>query len=130
MGNLQDIHRNNSEWHQVLDRDNDEPSSKNFPLSFYPLGTPGPINCIPSMSMPHEFVIMLLADEFTHLLMQKTNSHGDAKQLSKSGDENMNLGRKKWKHRTREEVLAFLGTVTNMSLIRKGSMYEYWNKTD
>ena len=82
------------------------------------------------MSMPHEFVVMLLTDEFTHLLMQKTNSHGDAKQLSKSGDGNMNLGRKKWKHITREKFLAFLGTVTNMGRIRKSSMYEYWNKTD
>ena len=118
MGNLQDIDRNNSEWHQVLDRDNDEPSWKNFPLSFYPLGTPGPINCIPSMPMPHEFV-MLLADEFTHLLVQKTNSHGDAKHLSKSGDENVNLGRKKWKHKTREEFLAFLGTMLIWSLSGK-----------
>ena len=128
MGNLQDIDRNNSEWHQVLDRDNDEPSWKNFPLSFYPLGTPGPINCIPSMPMPHEFV-MLLADEFTHLLVQKTNSHGDAKHLSKSGDENVNLGRK-MEAQNQGRVPCLLGNCANMGLIRKGSMFEYWTKTD
>ena len=38
--------------------------------------------------------------------------------------------RKKWKHTTREEFLNFLGIVTNMALIRKGSMKDYWNKTD
>ena len=42
----------------------------------------------------------------------------------------MNLHRKNWKHTTREEFLAFLGVVTNMGLIRKGSMKEYWKKTD
>ena len=40
------------------------------------------------------------------------------------------LCRKKWKHTTREEFLAFLGIVTNMGVIRKGNMKEYWNKTD
>ena len=68
MGNLQDIDKNNSEWHQVLDRDNDEP---NFPQNFSPLGTPGPINCIPSTSIPHEYVIMLLGDEFIDLLVEE-----------------------------------------------------------
>ena len=33
-------------------------------------------------------------------------------------------------HNTREEFLAFLGIATNMGLIRKGNMKEYWNKTD
>ena len=42
----------------------------------------------------------------------------------------MNLRRKKWKYTTREEFLTFLGLVTKMGLIRKGSMNEYWNKTD
>ena len=42
----------------------------------------------------------------------------------------MNLLRKNWKHTTREKFLAFLGIVTNMGLIRKGSMNEHWNKTD
>ena len=108
------------------DRDNDEP---NFPQNFSPLGTPGPINCIPSTSMPHEYVLMLLGDEFIDLLVEETNCYGDAKQLSKSGDENMNLRRKNWKHTTRKEFLAFLGVVTNMGVIRKGSMKEYCNKT-
>ena len=61
------------------DRDNDEP---NFPQNFSPLGTPGPINCIPSTSMPHEYVIMLLGDEFIDLLVEETNCYGDAKQLA------------------------------------------------
>ena len=73
---------------------------------------------------------MLLGDEFIDLLVEETNRYGDIKQLSKSDDENMNPRRKKWKHKTREEFLAFLGIVTNMGLIRKGSMKEYWNKTD
>ena len=33
-----------------------------------------------------------------------------------------------WKHTTREEFLAFLGIVTSMGYVRKGSMKEYWNK--
>ena len=120
MGNLQDIDRNNSEWHLM----------NQIFLKISPFGTSGPINCIPSTSMPHEYVIMLLGDEFIDLLVEETNCYGDAKQLSKSGDENVNLRRKNWKHTTREEFLAFLGVVTNMGLIRKGSMNEYWNKTD
>ena len=121
---LHNIDRNSHEWHQVLDLDNDEPS---FTRNFSPLGTPGPINCIPSTI---EYVIMLLGDEFIDLLVEETNRYGDIKQLSKSDDENMNPRRKKWKHTTREEFLAFLGIVTSMGLIRKGSMKEYWNKTD
>ena len=38
--------------------------------------------------------------------------------------------RRKWTHTTREEFLTFLGIVTNMALIRKDSMKDYWNKTD
>ena len=64
------------------------------------MGTPGPINCIPPTSMPHEYVIMLLGDEFIDLLVKETNLYGDAKQLSKSSHENINLPRKKWKHTT------------------------------
>ena len=43
---------------------------------------------------------------------------------------NLRRRRKKWKYTTREEFLTFLGLVTKMDLIRKGSMNEYWNKTD
>ena len=127
MGNLQNIDRNNNKWHQVLDWDNHEPS---FTQNFSPVGTPGLINCIPSTSMPHEYVIMLLGVEFIDLLAEETNRYGDVKQLSKSDDENMNPRRKKWKHTTREEFFPFLGIVTNMGLIREGSVKEYWNKTD
>ena len=80
MGNLQDIDRNNSDWHQVLARENDEP---NFHKNFSPLGTPGPISCIAPNSMPREYFIMLLGDEFIDLLVEETNRYGDAKQLSK-----------------------------------------------
>ena len=73
---------------------------------------------------------MLQRDEFIDLLVEGTNRYGNVKQLSKSGDKNMNLLRKKWKHTTREKFLAFLGIVTNMDLIRKVSMNENWNKTD
>ena len=73
---------------------------------------------------------MLLGDEFIDLLVEETNRYGDIKLLSKLDDENMNPRRKKWKHTTREEFLAFLGIVTNMGIIRKGSVKEYWNKTD
>ena len=66
MGNLQNIDRNNHEWHQVLNLDNDE---RSFTRNFSSVGTPGPINCIPSTSMPHEYVIMLLGDEFIDLLV-------------------------------------------------------------
>ena len=48
--------------------------------------------------MPHEYVIMLLGDELIDLLVEETNLYGDAKQLSKSSHENINLRRKKWKH--------------------------------
>ena len=75
MGNLQDIDRNNSDWLQVLARDNDEPN-------FSSLGTPRPISCIAPNSMPHEYV-MLLGDEFIDLPVEETNRYGDAKQLSK-----------------------------------------------
>ena len=71
MGNLQDIDRNSREWHQVLDND-----APNFPQNFSPLGTPGPINCIPPTSMPHEYVIMLLGDELIDLIfMEMQNSY-------------------------------------------------------
>ena len=80
MGNLQDTDRNNSDWHQVLARDNDEP---NFHQNFSSLGTPRPISCIAPNSMPHEYVIMLLGDEFIDLPVEETNRYGDAKQLSK-----------------------------------------------
>ena len=80
MGNLQDIDRNNSDWHQVLTRENDEP---NFHKNFSPFGTPGPISCIAPNSMPRKYVIMLLGDEFIDLLVEETNRYGDAKQLSK-----------------------------------------------
>ena len=73
---------------------------------------------------------MLQRDEFIDLLVEGTNRYGNVKQLSKSGDKNMNLLRKKWKHTTREKFLAFLVIVTTMSLIRKGSMNKHWNKTD
>ena len=75
--NLQSIDRNNNKWHHVLDRDNDEPS---FTRNISPLWTPCPINCIPSTWMPHEYVIMLLGDEFIDLLVEETNRYEDVKQ--------------------------------------------------
>ena len=77
MGNLQDIDRNNSEWHQVLDR---ETMMNQIFLKLFPHS--GPINCITSTSMPNEYVIMLLRDEFIDLLVEETNCYGDA--MSKS----------------------------------------------
>ena len=77
-----------------------------FSSNFLSIGDSRRINCIPSTLTPEEYVIMLLRDEL------------------------MNLHRKKWKRTTRKEYLALLGIVTNMGLIRKGSMKEYWNKTD
>ena len=94
MDNLQNINRNNNEWHQVLDQENDQP---NFTQNFSPVGTPGPINCIPSTPMPHEY-IMLLGDEFIDLLVEETNHYGDVRQLPKSGNENMNPHRKNHTH--------------------------------
>ena len=126
MDNLQNINENNNEWHQVSDQGNNQP---NFTQHFSPVGTPGPINCIPSTSITHDYV-MLLGDEFIDLLVKETNCNGDVIQLSKSDNENMNPCTKKWKHTTREEFLAFFRIVTNMGLIRKCSMKEYWNKTD
>ena len=38
------------------------------------MGSPGPISCIPSTSMSHEYVIMLLGDESIDLLVEETEN--------------------------------------------------------
>ena len=62
--------RNNNEFHKVLDQGNHE---QNLIQTFSPVGTSGPINCIPSISIPHKCIQMLLGDEFIHLLVEETD---------------------------------------------------------
>ena len=66
----------NDDWIQVLDRDVDQDNS---PLVFSPVNPPGPVNCIPEDSLPHEYFLHMIGKDFVDLLVKGTNTYGDNK---------------------------------------------------
>ena len=66
----------NDDWIQVLDRD---VGQDNSPLVLSPVNPPGPVNCIPEDSLPHEYFLHMIGKDFVDLLVKGTNTYGDNK---------------------------------------------------
>ena len=116
----------NDDWIQVLDRDVDQDNS---PLVFSPVNPPGPVNCIPEDSLPHEYFLHMIGKDFVDLLVKGTNTYGDNKIQAKGTIPKSSRFHKSC-HTNREELLAFLAVVINMGLIRKSCLKDYWNLKD
>ena len=58
----------NDDWIQVLNRDADQGSSHTV---FSPVNPPGPVNCIPEDSLPHEYFLHLFGEDFVDLLVKE-----------------------------------------------------------
>ena len=106
-------------WIQVLDRDADQDNS---PTVFSPVNLPGPVNCIPEDSLPHEYLLHMIEEDFVDLLVKETKILRDKKIEARKGTIPKSSRFHKWCHTNREELLAFLAVVVNMGLIRKSCL--------
>ena len=66
----------NDDWIQVLGRDVDQDNS---PTVFSPVNSPSPVNCIPEDSLPHEYFLHMIGEDFVDLLVKETNTYGGNK---------------------------------------------------
>ena len=102
-----------------MDRDADQDNS---PTVFSPVNLPGPVNCIPEDSLPHEYLLHMIEEDFVDLLVKETKILRDKKIEARKGTIPKSSRFHKWCHTNREELLAFLAVVVNMGLIRKSCL--------
>ena len=115
------------DWIKVFDYD---AVQDNSPTVFSPMSPPGPVNCIPEDSPPHEYFLHMFWEDFVDLSVKGTNTQGNNKIQAKETIPKSPRFHK-WYHTNQEKLFAFLAVVANMGLVnKKSSLKDYQNPKD
>ena len=73
---------------------------------FSQVNPPGPVNCIPEDSLPHEYFLHMNREDFVDLLVKETNTYGDDK-IQAKGTIPKSSHFHKWCHKPRRVACIF-----------------------